>query len=119
LPVMANFLIVLVSHWIADFVFQTHWQASNKSKNWFALSKHVINYSIAMTVTAALIWPWALLIFFFLITFSTHFITDAITSRITSKLYAKQDYHNFFVVIGFDQLIHQVTLAATIWYLYG
>ena len=44
-----------------------------------------------------------------------HFVTDYITSRITSKLWAKQDWHRFFVTIGFDHLIHQATLAFTLW----
>jgi hypothetical protein len=44
-----------------------------------------------------------------------HFVTDYITSRISSKLWAKQDWHRFFVTIGFDQLIHQATLAFTLW----
>ena len=29
------------------------------------------------------------------------------------RLYAKQDLHNFFIVVGFDQVIHQLSLAAT------
>ncbi len=42
-----------------------------------------------------------------------HFITDAITSRITSKLWQKNDMHNFFVVVGFDQLVHYACLFIT------
>jgi hypothetical protein len=43
------------------------------------------------------------------------FATDYITSRISSKLWAKRDWHRFFVTIGFDQLIHHATLALTLW----
>ena len=42
-----------------------------------------------------------------------HFVTDYCTSRVSSRLYATQDWHRFFIVVGFDQVIHQVTLAAT------
>lgn len=113
-------LAVLGAHWVADFILQTHWQASNKSKNWDALSRHVASYTAA--VTALLFWrfPTAYeVLFFALVTFVAHFVTDAITSRITSKLYSKGDYHNFFVVVGFDQLLHYAQLFATIWWLTG
>jgi hypothetical protein len=52
-----------------------------------------------------------------LITFITHFITDYFTSKWTSRLWEKKEVHNFFVVIGLDQLIHSITLIFTFYYL--
>jgi shikimate 5-dehydrogenase len=46
------------------------------------------------------------------------FATDCVTSRITSRLWQQQREHGFFVVVGLDQLIHQVTLAATLWFIF-
>lgn len=127
-------LSLLAVHTLADFVFQTNWMGSNKSKNWNALLAHTIIYSLFFSYWGPL---------FVLITFVTHTTTDAITSRITSYLYGNlNDYHFFnslgwdwlgrvedngkfafwcqpnvhwfFVVIGFDQLIHFATLAWTL-----
>lgn len=39
-----------------------------------------------------------------------HWLTDFVSSRITKKLWELKDYHNFFVVIGLDQLCHYVVL---------
>ena len=110
----AQVIYLLIGHWIADFVLQTHWQATNKSKNNIALLHHVFTYVIIMSVPSIFILgsmggPYIA------INGILHFITDYYTSRISSKLYAKQDWHNFFVIIGFDQLIHQVTLLTTLW----
>lgn len=109
-----QFVLLLAAHWIADFVLQTHWQATNKSKRNDALLAHVGTYTLSMAVVSALIFgqsaAWLL---FVAINAVLHFATDYCTSRTSSALYAKQDWHNFFVVIGFDQLIHQVTLATT------
>lgn len=116
-----QFLALLVVHWIADFVLQTHWQASNKSKNNEALARHVFTYTAALALAVPFIFtvrdygPF----FFVIVNAALHFGTDYITSRASSRLYAKQDWHNFFVVIGFDQLIHQFTLAGTMLWLLG
>lgn len=119
----------LFAHWMSDFVFQSHWMAMNKSKNWTALSAHVTIYSLCMTgaLCAFLILPIPFVILpaliqnivvpFFVITFVAHFLTDAITSRITAHLYAKDDTHNFFVVVGFDQVLHYTQLFLTIQWL--
>lgn len=115
---MWTLVALLALHWVADFVLQTHWQATNKSKRTDALAMHVGTYTGALGIGS-----YGLLGFspavtgFIAVNGLLHFATDYCTSRLSSRLYAKQDWHNFFVVIGFDQLIHQATLAATLWLL--
>lgn len=111
----------IVAHWVADFVLQTHWQASNKSKNWNALARHVCTYTVAMTASACMyLREPGQLAAFAIVTFVAHFATDAVTSRWTSRLWAKQDWHNFFVVVGFDQVLHYAQIFVTVpWILYG
>lgn len=110
---------ILLIHWIADFVLQTDKQAKGKSKNWSDLLSHTGIYS--------LIWLIPSLIMFFnqtelgiikavsfvLITFICHTITDYFTSRLNSKLWAKGQIHNFFVSVGFDQVLHYIQLFLT------
>lgn len=111
-----QFLALLTIHWVADFVLQTHWQATNKSKNNKALSLHVLTYTGALVFTVPFIFniegnlykQWFI---FIAINGILHLITDYFTSRVSSKLFG--DWHNFFVVIGLDQLIHQFTLGLT------
>lgn len=118
-PLISSFLIILVAHWFADFVCQTHWQATNKSSNWLALTQHVYNYTCIITIPAAWVFlkTFDMFVAFLVITFLTHFVTDAITSRINTYLWKKGDVHNFFVSVGFDQLIHQFTLFGTCFWL--
>ena len=124
-PPLTAFLYLLVIHWFADFILQTHWQAVNKSKNNLALLAHVVTYTtflgcfIPFVFLSTPVW----VCFYYTITNGVlHFITDYFTSRWTSKLYLKGDIngnlHNFFVVIGLDQLIHQFTLALTMLYFF-
>lgn len=108
-----QFVALLATHWVADFVCQTHWQASNKSKSLDALSRHVATYTAVLAVASFVLFG-AIGLLFAAVNGILHFATDFGTSRWSSRLYAKQDWHNFFVVIGLDQLIHQVTLAATL-----
>lgn len=117
-------LWILFTHWIADFVCQTHEMSINKSKSNWWLSYHVVVYSIVTLfswlfmfgyVNSYIKYTFTLTdwIWLFPITFLTHWITDYFTSRWTSKLYVKGDIHNFFVVIGLDQFIHYTTLLLT------
>ena len=125
-------LQILFSHWVSDFVFQSSWMATNKSKNWLALSSHVLVYTLSMgllmltcgvivatffsnTIGAAImvITPLAF-VKWIALNGVLHFITDAVTSRITAMLWKKNDMHNFFVVVGFDQFVHYSCLIITL-----
>lgn len=112
------FVILLIAHWGADFYFQTHWQAVNKSKRFDALARHVAVYTACMMVPSTILFGGTGIMFAGL-NGVLHLITDYFTSRITSKLYATGAIHNFFVVVGLDQLIHQVTLAVTMEMFFG
>ena len=126
------FLVIFI-HWVADFVFQTHWQATNKSTNNKALLQHVGTYTLIWFVV---FFGWIVysnhilemdasahghgteILLFFPITFVAHFITDYFTSRLNSYLWKKGDIHNFFVSVGFDQVLHYVQLFLTINWLF-
>jgi hypothetical protein len=147
---LTAFLGLVVTHWIADFVCQTNWQASNKSKSNWALYCHVGTYTVVLLFGTILLFPTKgypggpLFIFGNAL---LHFWTDWCTSRVTSRLFMSQfdelaivmqppslhgdmspivephlvmkrgfTLHNFFVIVGLDQLIHHVTLATTMLY---
>jgi fatty acid desaturase len=106
-----------------------------KGKNIYWLVSHVIVY----TFVTAILWALFLglfeqslitLLLFVLITFSTHFFTDYFTSKLSGLCYLRMlDKTNdvkkrnlyewaFWSTIGFDQLIHNLTLILTYIYLY-
>lgn len=116
-------LALLFIHWIADFIFQTDWQAKNKSSNNKALLKHTLTYSGIIMVFAIIYGIYTVNDVFGLefgfITFVCHTATDYITSRINTHLYQKGDIHNFFVCVGFDQFLHFAQLILTYKLLHG
>ena len=125
---LTEIFIILFIHWIADFVVQTHWQAQNKSKNNIALLYHISTYTLTWFVSFSFYTIYlyiqisglpgelgfdTTILWFFPITFVSHFITDYFTSRLNSYLYKKGDIHNFFVSVGFDQILHYLQLFLT------
>ena len=114
-------MTVIAMHWVADFVLQTDWQAKNKSKDNFALLFHVTTYTICifvcgifllaneLTLQNIKIWEmWALA------NGVVHFGVDYVTSRINKYLWNKGRVHDFFVMVGFDQVIHYACLFGSL-----
>jgi len=114
-------LIILIVHWIADFILQTDKQAKGKSKNWNDLLDHTTKYSVVWIPAIVLLCylqgieltSIKIPFLFFGITLVCHTITDYFTSRLNSKLWEQGKVHNFFVSIGFDQLLHYFQLLLT------
>lgn len=107
---------ILIIHWFADFVLQTDKQAKGKSKNWKDLLGHTINYSSCWLLMLVFL-SFQHTLAFIGITFIAHTITDYFTSRINSRLWAEGKVHNFFVSVGFDQVLHYVQLFLTYYFL--
>lgn len=125
---LITIFIILITHWVADFVLQTDKQAKGKSKNWSDLLAHTFTYSTMWIFASCLLigyenkgqetqWYVIHSFLFGLVTFICHTITDYFTSRLNSKLWAKGDVHNFFVSIGFDQVLHYIQLFLTLYFL--
>lgn len=109
------FIHILLIHFLADFVLQTHDQAQKKSEGENAFNVHLFYHTLTYTFIWA-IWflsmPFMKLYFiiFVLGIGIPHYFVDWCTSRISKPLFQKGDYHNGFVVVGADQLIHYVCL---------
>jgi hypothetical protein len=108
------FILFLVIHFLADFALQTHEQATKKSSSNRYLAYHVGTYSIIWTLFIFAASSNPIIGFMFgLITFISHYATDYFTSRLSKKFFDKNDFHNGFVVIGFDQILHYIQLIYT------
>lgn len=104
-------LFILFIHWLSDFVFQTDYQARNKSKTLKALIMHTSLYSL----TWISLWPLlGKYTFYFIgITFIAHTFTDFFTSKLNAKLRSDNNERKFFISLGFDQFLHHVQLILT------
>ena len=111
---LQTIMTIIAMHWVADFVLQTDWQAKNKSKNNLALALHVVTYTFCLLWYAALNIPGVVGIIWVLANGVVHFGVDYVTSRINTYLWNKGRVHDFFVMVGFDQVIHYACLFGSL-----
>lgn len=100
-----NYILILLTHWVFDFVLQTDEMALGKSKSFLPLFAHSLLYALGVFVVFEFLPLWT---FFALLI--THIIIDGISSRVAGYFWAQEDRHNFFVTIGFDQVLHYIVL---------
>jgi hypothetical protein len=123
-------LAIIVLHFIGDWLLQSRFMADNKSKftviGWIAWSQHIIIYFITMMIGIAVFYhyyPQELvmrnLACWTIFNSIIHGIQDKITSQLTSRFYAKHNYHAFFTTIGFDGMMHYLTLFISAKLMFG
>jgi hypothetical protein len=108
---MGSVIILLTGHWVGDYLLQTNVIAQEKSRNLKWLLIHVALYTSVMAICAVLIFPREIWVSFVGINAALHLITDFLTSRLASKFHLNQRV--YFLIIGFDQLIHSITLLGS------
>ena len=102
---------ILATHYVADFILQPPIFATNKSKHLWALAGHVAIYTAVLGIAAAYLglgWQWAVG------NGMMHFAVDFFSSKVCSYLYSRKNIYGFFVVLGLDQLLHQMCLLCSI-----
>jgi len=110
-----NNLYMLIVHWIADFVLQTSEQAEKKSTSIKFLTYHILVYTLVWGFASYYYFGDVLKCLIFAgITCVCHWLTDFVTSRLGKPFWEKKDFHNGFVIVGFDQILHYVQLYLTI-----
>lgn len=116
--VLLEICLLFVFHFIFDFVCQTRHQTDNKSRKLGVLLSHTGMYSLLWLVfLLPFNLPFIDILYFVLITFLTHTGVDFITSKFTSHFYKTKRTHLFFITVGFDQLLHQIQLILTYWFI--
>lgn len=111
---VTGLIFILLIHFLADFCLQTSDQATQKSTNVHALFRHCLTYSLVWLVAGYCIFDNVYAGFiFFAITLPCHFITDFITSRLGKPLWESKNYHDGFVMVGADQVLHYIQLILT------
>jgi len=116
-------LYILLTHFVADFVTQTNKMAKNKSTSIKWLTIHTLTYFLIFTISGFGLYitltigdynvSAIMIVLYCLVNAILHWVTDYFTSKQTKKLWEEKKVHTFFVFIGFDQWIHQVTLIMT------
>ena len=115
ISVLILLIIIFFLHFIADFGLQTRKMAENKSHSIKYLTLHVLTYCIPFLILIVGFGWTTDFLWFMLWLFGTHWITDFITSKITAYFWKKKKIKDFFLMIGFDQFIHAVTLLILVY----
>jgi hypothetical protein len=110
-------LLVLIFHWLADFVFQKEEDQINKSHSFHHLLNHAIWYSLIMWTLFLIILPAKTHVYAWAITLLSHTSIDFFSSKLNKKLWDAGRIHYFFVNMGFDQVLHYIQLYLTVKYL--
>lgn len=105
------FAIILIAHWVGDYLFQSTRMAVEKSSSFKWLTTHVATYTGVILAFSIFLFPWKTAILYVGINGLLHFITDFFTSKLAAK--HQDNARIFYPILGFDQLVHGLCLYLT------
>ncbi len=107
-----SFNFVILGHFIGDFLLQNNYTSGNKGKDLKALGLHVGLYFLGLCMLL-LIYPSLSLFLYCAINAILHYFVDGVTSPYSAKLYEAENKRKFFLLFGFDQMVHMLCLSVT------
>lgn len=116
-----NYLIFLfVAHFVGDYLLQSDEIAKKKSKCFKSLFIHIsfifISFFVINLIYLKIFGGYNSYLDFIkipLLNSVIHLVIDFFTSKWASKLYSK-NVHYYYVILGFDQLLHYLTVLLLI-----
>jgi hypothetical protein len=114
-------LLILMAHYVGDFVFQSRDIATKKSESIGALSIHILIYSMTVFIIlfiglyfmeiVASLHVIQMAVGITIVNGLFHYIIDFFTSKINAYFWKAKKIRNFWLTIGFDQLLHTSLLV--------
>jgi len=108
---LTSVIVILIGHWIGDYVLQTNIIAKDKSRSFKWLLIHVALYTVVISICAVTVLQPEIWFRFIAINGVLHLITDFFTSRLASNFHSNKRV--YFVILGFDQMVHSITLLTS------
>jgi len=112
-----DIVLIILLHFVADFLCQTRSMALGKCTSNMELLKHIAAYSSIFLIASFLTPAFGLM--FVLVNSIGHAITDWFSSRIGKWFHKQGQMYWFFATLGLDQTVHLLTLILTYEYLLG
>lgn len=111
-------ILLLLMHFLSDFVFQSREQADSKSNSILALLAHCYGYTCWIGITTIAISGVfnkigvdVMGILWYTISLGyTHLCIDFCTSKFNKRAYENKHDKLFWTGIGFDQWLHQICI---------
>jgi hypothetical protein len=104
-------VVILFGHWVGDFLLQWNEMALKKGTRLRWLGLHVLVYTFVLFLSTLFLFSPSIALKYCVINGVLHLFTDFVTSRLALRF--ADNPRVFFPILGFDQLIHSVTLLAT------
>lgn len=113
---------LIIKHFITDFPLQTQYQFANKGKLFHPGGLLHAGITIAGTAVVFLLFgvplnQWPLLLG---VEFVVHYCTDLTKVRLNDRMgWTPGEGNSFFILLGFDQMVHYLTYIWIVWQLTG
>lgn len=105
-------ILLLIKHYIADFLLQSDWMAYGKGKltNWFIpLLSHCLIHGVLTFCVIIIFYSLPIALLYGIIDTVIHFIIDRIKAHPKLGGRWNPNERNFWLALGADQLAHNLT----------
>lgn len=109
--------LLLVKHYIADFILQSAYQLKNKGLygHWGGIL-HALIHAVGTALVFVWFVSWKVALLLALTDGVIHYHIDWTKSQMNKHFHLKVQQRGFWYILGCDQLMHQLTYVGLVFY---